>query len=313
MPRRFFIREHLQKAKAYKSALEWRGYKQVSRVQRANIVFFDHDIDWSRKGNRSVCYTCHRLGVPFFIYPHTGRVPVLWDLNFAWEHTACNFVQAKGDVEVLRRLEYPCPVEAVGWSYSEIKPFQPSTINGKPKVLFAPIHPLGNGYLHPPDMDINFKTFKLLLKYIDYIDLTVRHVGELGQNKIWKRSGVKYVKGYPDNSIQEIEEADVVISAFTHAYISIALGKPTIMIGESIRPHAGSNLRDIYWGMNWDRYRDYIHYPFNAEDCFDNPMTLMDMIGQVIRYNRSVTIWKDKFIGEPFRPNYFIDVMESYL
>ena len=211
----------------------------------------------------------------------------------------------------MRRVGYPCPVEITGWTYTEIKPFQESKPDKKIKVLFAPIHPIGSGYLIEIDRELNFNIFKTLVNMPD-IDLTVRYIGTLGQCNLWKCPHVKYIEGKPDGTTKEIEEADIVISAYTHAYMTVALGKPLIMMGERTRPHAGNALF-TGWGEQWEKYKNYLEYPFNICDALNEPDKALKMMIDAMRPSRKVEKWKQRFIGKPFEPDYFVDRVESYL
>lgn len=313
MPRKFYLREHLHKGKAYISALEGRGYERTDNYKRADFAFFDHDISWQLLEHRPECYACKRLGIPFFIYPHAARSGILWDLYKAWPHTAAQFVHAEGWKTVMQRVKYPCPIEVTGWTYSNINPFIPVKPVGKPKVLFGPIHPMGNGYLYEVDRKLNFNIFKFLVSMLADIDLTVRYCGEMGQNGIWPHKKVAYVHGKTDGSTKEIEEADLVIGSFTFAYLGIALGKPTIMFGEKEIPHGGVSDLNMVSAKNWHKYKKFIEYPFNICDVLGSQSAFYDMMTKAMKGTVRAENWRNKFVGKPFDPDYFVDRVEAYL
>lgn len=313
MPRKFYFREHLHKGKAYISALEQRGYERTDNYKRADFVFYDHDISWQLLEHRPECYACKRLDIPFFIYPHAARSAVLWDIYKPWPHTAAQFVHSDGWHKVMKRLKYPCPVEVTGWTYSDIRPFEPVKPNGRPKVLFGPIHPMGNGYLYEMDRKLNFDIFKFLISMLPCIDLYVRYIGDFGQNGIWPHKSVNFIKGKADGSTKEIEGADLVIGSFTFAYLAIALGKPTIMFGEKMTPHGGVSDLNMVCAKNWNKYKNFINYPFNMCDALGSPSVFIDMADRAMRGTKKVETWRVKFIGKPFDPDYFVDRVEAYL
>lgn len=311
MPRRFYMHEHMHKGKAYKEALERRGYSFTQRTNWAEMIFLDHDINSVGAGRRRQVYASYEQDIPLFLYPHSARPNIMYDIWRPWPFTKCHFTIAEGHKEVLRRIDYPCPVEVTGWTYTPIKPFRKPRKHKQIKVLFAPIHPLGSGYLMEMDRELNFNIFKLLLNMPD-IELTVRYLGAIGQNGIWKNRRVKYINGEPDGTTNEIEEADVVISAFTHAYMTVALGKPLLMMGERTRPHAGNHLW-TGWGEQWEKYRDYLEFPFNICDVLGEPDKALNMMIDAMKKNPKVEDWKERFIGKPFDPDHFVDKVEEYL
>jgi len=310
-PRCFYIHEHLHKGKTYREALEQRGYKRVKYVRDSGFVLLDHDVNAQGAGRRAQVVQAYARKIPLFIYPHSSRPNVMYDIWRPWKHTKASFVIAEGHAEVLRRIDYPCPIEIVGWTYTDIKPFVPSKPIGKIKVLFAPLHPLGDGFLHEIDREINFKTYKMLLGMED-IDLTVRYINTLERNKIWDSPNATMIRGKPDGTFAEIEEADIIISAYTHAYMAVALGKPLIMMGERTLPHAGNSIWTA-WSEQWEKYKTYMEYPFNIEDVVGEPKKALKMIYEAMRKNANVEQWKKIFIGEAFDPNYFVTTLETYL
>ncbi len=305
------MHEHMHKGRAYKEALERRGYIFTGRSTSCDLMFLDHDVNSSGTGRRNQVYASYERNIPLFLYPHSARPNIMYDIWRPWPFTTASFVIAEGHAEVLKRIDYPCPIEITGWTYTDILPFRESKPHEKIKVLFAPIHPLGSGYLMNIDAELNLSVFKTLVNMPD-IDLTVRHLGTLGQNHLWKCPRVKFIEGQPDGTTAEIEQADIVISAFTHAYMTVALGKPLMMMGERTRPHAGNHLW-TGWGEQWEKYRDYMTYPFNVCDVVGEPKMALDMMIKAMKFNQSVEDWKKLFIGKKFDGNHFVDLVETYL
>jgi len=305
------MHEHMHKGRAYKEALERRGYVFTGRSTSCDMMFVDHDINSLGSGRRNQVYTSYERNIPLFLYPHSARPNIMYDIWRPWPFTKANFVIAEGHAEVMRRIGYPCPLEITGWTYTDILPFRESKPHEKIKVLFAPIHPIKSGYLIEIDRELNFQVFKTLLAMQD-IDLTVRYIGRLEENKLFRSPRVNYIEGQPDGTTAEIEQADIVISAYTHAYMTVALGKPLIMMGERTRPHAGNQLW-TGWGEQWEKYKDYMTYPFNVCDVVGEPKKALEMMMQAMKPSKDVEKWKKLFIGKPFDGNYFVDRVEAYL
>ncbi len=305
------MHEHMHKGRAYKEALERRGYVFTGRSTSCDLMFVDHDINSLGSGRRNQVYTSYERNIPLFLYPHSARPNIMYDIWRPWPFTKANFVIAEGHAEVMRRIGYPCPLEISGWTYTDILPFRESRPDEKIKVLFAPIHPIKSGYLHEVDRELNFQVFKTLLAMPD-IDITVRHIGRLEENKLFRSRKAHFIEGQPDGTTAEIEQADIVISAYTHAYMTVALGKPLLMMGERARPHAGNQLW-TGWGEQWEKYKDYMTYPFNVCDVVGEPKKALETMIQAMKPNKNVEKWKKLFIGKPFDGNYFVDRVEAYL
>lgn len=310
--------EHQHKAQPYINALLNARHHIKRRTVNAECLLIDHE--WSglfagyRYTWRPQIIEAEKMGIPVFIYPHSVRPNIPFDLtDDFYPRTSALFTIAKGHKEILNRLDYPCPVEVTGWAYTEIHPFRQQEPQDKIRVLFAPIHPVGNGYLPDVDRELNTKCFQLLLGLLDDISLTVRHIQSLEKNGIWFDERVNYTTGHLDGSTREMERANVIIGAFTYAYMSVALGHPLIMIGEGVLPH-NSPRKDgkMLWARNWDKYKDYLRFPFNVEDCH-NSNDLLRMMKESLYENPLVENWKEHFIGDPFDGKKFVKTLESYL
>jgi len=307
----FYFSEHQHKGKAYINALVLGGHWRTNSRITADFIFIDHDIGPRGVGYRKGIEMAREHGKPVFIYPHSARPNVMADTHSPWPHTRALFTIATGHAEVLKALDYPCPVEVSGWTYSEIKPFKPSRPHGKINVLFAPIHPNNNGFLGVEDQTTNRNVFELLLG-MNEINLTIRYIHELEQNGIWYDPRAMYVCGKPDGTTKEIEEADVVIGSYTLAAITVAIGKPLIMMAEQMIPHVGNTSGLIFYSKNWEKYREIMRYPFEIENAKTGTQAL-NMMADVMKKNSAVEEWKRKFIGLPFDGNKFVEKVNSYL
>ena len=307
----FYLKEHQHKGIEYVVALIMGGHWRTHRRMSADMIFFDHDIGPHGVGWRTGLEQAYEAGKPTFIYPHSSRPNVMQDTHPSWPHTRALFTIGEGHKEVLKIINYPCPIEVTGWTYSGIRKFEPVKPDGNIKVLFAPIHPNRNGFLDDIDKKCNSDAFEILMDTPN-IDITVRHIQPLENNGLWLEDSVRYVDGRPDGSTKEIEEADVIVGSYTLAYISVALGKPLIMMAEQMRPHSGNMKGMVRYSENWEKYRELMRYPFEIEDCTDGS-DFLEMADMVMAGQPSVENWKERFIGKPFDPHYFVSRVEAYL
>jgi len=302
---RYAIHAHQHKAQAYIDALRATHYYPHLNLNRAEFLLIDHEWIGLFSGLkytwRKQVEEADRNNVPVFIYPHSVRPNIPFDLtDDFYPKTRALFTIAKGHAEVLRRVGYPHPVEISGWAYTEIHPFRQKEPQGKIRVLFAPIHPVGNGCLPEVDRELNAKTYKLLLGLMDEISLTVRHIQSLERNGLWLDERVNYVAGSYDGLTSQMNRAHVVVGAFTFAHMAVALGHPLVMLGEGVRPHNTPRKNGkLVYARNWNKYRDYLAYPLNAEDCY-TPEDMRRTLVKAIDGGRAVEDWKDRFIGELF-------------
>ena len=307
----FYLNEHQHKGIEYVIALLQAGYWRTHRRMSADMIFFDHDVGTHGVGWRTGLEQAYEAGKPTFIYPHSARPNVMMDTHPSWPHTRALFTIGEGHKAVLEALKYTCPIEVTGWAYSDIHDFKPSQPEGETKVLFAPIHPNRNGFLDDLDKACNARALEILMDTPN-IDITVRHIKNLELNGLWYEDSVHYVEGKTDGSTKEIEEADVIIGSYTIAYITVAIGKPLIMMAEHMRPHSGNMLGMVRYSPNWESYSEIMRYPFEIENCTDGS-DFLEMADMVMAGQRSVENWKDRFIGKPFDPQYFVSRVEAYL
>src|SRR3990172_3368820 len=264
------------KANGLKRALLACGHKVISpgggngTASHADALLIDHDMD--QYGFRSTIDPYCRAGKPVFLYPH-GAAPILsWDgIWEPYEAVTANLVMAPGQAEVMRRYGYSKPIYVIGWYYCEQRPFQ--TLRTKQSeqgmnILFGPIHPMkGGSWSYPEDEAINQQTFERLLK-IRGAKITVRYIGDLAANGLWEAPGVSYTQVKPTNDTADIDQADLVISNGTLAYLAIARGKPAIMLNQ-LSGGRGLGKDKVTQVSNLYKYADYMRYPFDVEDAAD--------------------------------------------
>ncbi len=297
--RRFAVREHQDKAVPFVQALIDCGYTLVPDFRDADFYLIDVDrrIDDLKE--------CLSRQIPVFIYPHGSRTVIAYDgVYSAWPHTACNFVFGSGQVEIGRRIKYPCPMEPVGWAYNRLRPFSPTS--GK-RILFAPIHPNGGGIpLSKIDRELNRRAFDTLRELA--VPFTVRYGRNLSDNNIPEIRDplISYSQAELSvgDSLRAIEKFDLIIGHQLFASLAISLGKPTVMFGESAPPH--SVRRSV---RSWSLYQGLLQFPLDLIETCD-PRSLLE---SACRSDLRIADWRSKFIGCEFDPIRFVDQLQSYL
>ncbi len=251
---------------------------------------------------------------PVFLYPHSFSPVLPYDLESGRPPRDVDafFVPSEGFAEVLRLINYPTQaIEVVGWSYSDIKPFRPA--GEKPNVVFAPLHPT-NRSLPECEVEINKAAYKLLLQMLqagEIASLTVRHYKTLEMNGLWEAPNVHYVNCLLNGSMSDAERSDVVVSAGTYAYMAVALGIPTVMMGQDICPHnSPQSDGELIYVLNWEAYRDFLRFPWS----FETSTSLNDAVNVLRQASaEEPASWKRTFIGTPFDSQLFMERLEAQL
>ena len=242
----------------------------------------------------------------FFIYPHSARPNLINDVMAEWDNITAQFVTAPGHIDVMRTFGYPKPLHAVGWMLCPQKEFEPR--EQARNILFAPIHPRCDDV----DKRANQKTFSILEKLAkqDKIHLTVRYISYLEGSGLEhvEHPNIEYVRGVMNNGYEQIDMADVVVASNTYAYKAVARGVPTVMMGEKSVPEHWLKTPTLF-AQNWDKYVDIMAYPFDILDTSD-PHRLLE---RVTKSEYGIKMWKKRMIGEPFCPEKFMEIVESYL
>lgn len=294
------FQHHLSAGLPYERALAAAGHPMVAHG--ADALLIDLDLPPYRP-----TIDMHRsTGSKVFLYPHGVGVMYYYDgIEEPYEHTDGMFVIAPGFAEVYRRIGYPHPVHVIGWPHCELLPFR---AHREPRrVLFAPMHPLEDGYLSDWQQDLNREVFRAL-RAVPGIELKVRHLHELEQNGLTREPDVEYVQGQPDNSYADIDQADVVVACETYAFLAIARGAPTIMFGQHVRPSNGEHRGERTYVKSWEAWRGYTRYPFDMRDA-----AATDLIAAVAASEEPIREWRDRFIGEPLDPARFSAMLEEAL
>jgi hypothetical protein len=277
-------------------------------------VLFDLSNGRGHTGWHPILEAAHASGTPVVMYPHAARPMVQWDGILAPSPmTRCSFAHAPGGVEVLKRFGYPYPVEAAGWSLCPLRPFTP--VERVRHIVYGPIHPNTNGWLHQDELSINRRAFERLRAYCRETGtkLTVRYLRGLVQNGLEKVEGVSYVQGRADQSTAEIDQADLVVGHQTFAYLAAARGKPTLMMAEDIPPRSGNRLELYRYVASWEKYGDYLAYPLDILATDGSVAATAALIERACAGDPAAAEWRARFIGQPFDGPAFVRTLESYL
>jgi hypothetical protein len=289
--------QHQTKAAPFLRALLEHGHEFV--VDAADVFLLDIDTKW----NAPLYEPRLERGEKVFLYPHAPHASYLYDGCIeADQRVTAHFVVSEGVREVYRRIGMTVPTYAVGFPWCELRPFR--TCDEPRKVLFAPEHPLGNGYMRPAHRDRNTRVFEALLE-LD-VELTVRHIMSAEQNGLYPVGGVTFVEAQPDNGTAQIDEADAVVAVGTFASLAIARGVPTIMFDQS-EPLENDNPDGTTWvPAHWERYGDYVRYPY---DFTDGP--LGQLLSDACASDARIAEWRERHIGEQFDPSAFATLVRE--
>jgi hypothetical protein len=121
--------------------------------------------------------------------------------------------------------------------------------------------------------------------------VTVRYLGDLEANGLWRVPGVEFVQGKPDNSVHDIDRHDLVVGKETFAWMAVARGVPTIMFGQEHSPEDDEGRVQV---KNWERYRDLVRFPFDLSDGPVEDVAVRASSDAVV-----VNAWRDEWIGRP--------------
>lgn len=301
----FICFNHQGKADALVNALAPKYKPLIETVyegHRVHFVLTDSDI----KGRQRQLGKIRDAGCNlFFVYPHAARPSMINDYYRRWDHTTAQFVVNEYHAEVLRVMGYDRPLIGIGWTLCPLREFQSK--ERARNVLFAPIHPRNA----PQDRDVNARTFARLYPHAlsGEINLTVRFVGDLLDNGLKREPGVSYVNGRMNQDYSEIDAADVVIGHQTVAWIAVARGAPTVMMGEDMPTHFRRVDQQYDDAKSWGKVAHLFQYPLDilAED------DTMALLNRAVRSDAEIADWRTRMVGEQFDPLKFVEIIESFL
>lgn len=288
------VRDHRGNSLPYVEALAAKGWDVVPLGQRADVLLIDLDID--RPGYRDVIHAYAEAGARIVLYPHGANALTCWDgLDEPYPVDLC-VVPGEGHRMVMEAYGYPRPILVAGFSFCGIRRFRPS--RGE-RVLFAPIHPLGSGWLAPRDKAANEVAFRTLLQ--TGRPLVVRYMGTLAENGLWEEPGVTFVRADVD-PVDHIDSADVVVAHGTFLSMSVARGRPSVSFHQVEPMNDAENPGEVQFPVrSWDRYREIMRYPHDLGD----PLALETACA--VEANG----WRERFVGRPLDANLLNDRLRS--
>jgi len=307
-PKVFRMAHHQNKENAFRDALRFRGWRESQYIRSRDVRFGLFDADW-RAGD-----IANLNGAPYFLYPHAARPMVQYD-GCVTPRKDCRamFVSADAGMYLMEKIGYPCEVIKVGWTLTKIRPFEPK--EQAQRIVFAPIHPNGNGYLHEVDKDLNRKAYARLVKYAEAhgAHIVVRFCRNIADNGLGDQIAqahplVEWKQSFPDGSTHDIMTADLVVSHQTFAYMAVALGVPTVMMGEDVPPRSGNSAAGFCYVDHFDDYREYLAFPLDILNGDTDAV-----ISRAISTDEDIADWRSRFIGAPFDGDYFVKCIEERL
>lgn len=301
---------HQKKGNAFVDALakysKWEQINEASLYRGLKFVLTDSDI----MGRVHRLQRQKKAGCElFFVIPHTARPNIINDIIPRWIGTTAQFVVSRGHAEVMRAYGYDLPLHPIGWNLCPMRKFTPR--QAAREVLFAPIHPR----CHEIDKKVNRATFDKLYKLAqsDDIKLTVRFIRNLAESGLTQvhHPNVVYTSGHMNQDYNQIDNADVVVSHQTAAYLAVARGVPTVMMAETTLPThiqkrgAGSPLQKA---KNWSKYVDLLAYPL---DILQEDDTL-GLLNRAVSSDAEISHWRTRLIGSPFKARRFVEIINGY-
>jgi hypothetical protein len=299
---KYYLYSHQHKGRAYAKALQRCGF--IPDEQNADVVLVDRDL-FMHSGQTPRYQVLEQMqrGAKVVIYPHSALPPWWYDglvkLN---NYIDCVLVIGKGQKEIMNIISPEARCEVVGWTWCGQKPYRRAE---EIKVInFAPIHPSG-GILRPEALRANREIFKELKRIQRKHDarVIVRYIGKLELQGLKMYPNFEWVKGEPDGSTAQIDEADVVIAEGTYMYMSVASGKPTVGVNQHLPIRANKDSAR-YTPKHWHLYGGKLAYPINYQQG-----QLWDLIRQA--NSGECLEWRANFIGKQLQPKQFGALIEE--
>lgn len=302
-PLSFAVHDPFGNGAGLANALAQAGHRRVDVGERADVLLIETDMPMFEF--REIIDRHRARGAKVLLYPHGAGLSLWYDNLFEpYEAVDANLLFSVGHVEVLRRIGYPRPAHAIGWWYTELAPFR--ACRDIRHVVFAPTHPSGgdNNTMAAHHRERNASSFAALLE--GPWRLTVRLMGTPEQNGLWAADRVNWVAGRREKLPIEIDAADVVVAGRgSFPSQAIARGVPTVMHGQFDPPQYGLPDEPLLPLRRPELYRDYIRYPFDADDG-----PLDEVMHAAARDESAVAQWKRRFIGPPLDGPAFAALVE---
>lgn len=275
---RIALHDHQNKGKPLARALAEAGHELTTIEPELLLIDFDGPEYYRR--------IIEHFDVPTVLYPHGATAMAAWDGIWSLGDEIAGYIaMSKGQADILRSYGFPRPVYEVGWWWCDIEPYRPA--ERLDRVLFAPIHPLNNGYIRPEVAEVNRAAFADLLAHICPDKISVRFIHSIEGCGLWREERVEYHQGQMDTTVEDIETADAVVGYGTFAHLAAARGKPVVMFGQDLPLWDGHEPGKVKFAVHWDDYREIIRYPVNS-------------IAHLDECNREPAIyWRERMIGYP--------------
>jgi hypothetical protein len=307
--RLFYVASHQDKAEPYVTALRNRGWRPIHQVKKGRFLLMDVDAKAYAVRIKKEWQSRH---APSFVYPHAGPPSLFGDYEgYAPSPLVkARFVAASGHAEVMRAYGYKGKIVIVGWSWCPLRPFAATRLK---KILFMPIHPNSNGFLSVRDRKLNKAAFVRIQRIAQECEarLTVRYIHDLADNGLVQVDGVNFKEGRPlvSQALEEIAHADLVIAHHTPAYLAVARGIPTLMIGENETPLIGGREDALCYALHWKEYAHLMAYPLDildGEDC-------VTIAREACTSDARISEWRTRMIGMDFNGQAFANHLETSL
>lgn len=270
-----------------------------------DVLFADTEVWWAPPypQKRRLLEQAARRGVPIVLYPHGTVAHIMYD--GVWKPdlpVAAHLVNGPGHVDLLEAFGYRRRLVQVGWTYCKTAPFhRPARVVS---VLLGTVHAMANGAIMDYDHNLNVRTVHALTE-LDVPVRRIRYVGPANVSGVDRDlPGIELVAGAPDQSYRDIDAADVVVASGTFAWMAVARGKPTVMVGSDI-PMRDTDGTDTFRAPDhWDTLAPLFRYPVDFDD---GPLPRL-----IEEACREPVEWRDRFIGGPFNLDVFAALLEEF-
>lgn len=261
----------------------------ITEGRKADIGVCDHDC------NTGFCDAHERV----VLYPHGGNPLFDWDeANAVHPHVRAHLTHGPGNVEIMAAYGYPAPLHPVGWCYSEVAPPRyPSDLR---RILFAPSHPSGGGYLNDDIAAINQRALDALVTTGAEVTLRLFMEHDAAGHGITNTYGCA-TSNYRLLAHDDIDAADLVVSDGTLAHLALARGAPVLWVTSDI-----FDLGANYWPPHARELAPLVRYPYDMDDD-----RLEDLLLAVLSPSMAVEDYRRRFIGGPFDAGRAVGVIEE--
>lgn len=279
------IRDHQRKSVGIREALRSAGWWVVPDGAPADVLLIDHDID--RPGYRDVIHAYEGAGAKIVLYPHGANPNVGWDGFFEPYPVDACLVIGTGHRDVMLAYGYPRPIYPIGWSFCEQRAFRARAIE---RVLFAPQHPLGSGYLNPKLMEANRRAFAIVRGW--GVQVTVRHVGPLEASGLRHEPGVAYEPAGLRLALGSIDMHDLVVARETFLSLAVARGVPAITFHQVATNDPEVPGEPVVEAKHAAKYAEMMRYPWDLADAGATDLAPIEEAAD----------WRARFIGAQLDP-----------